>query len=231
MIVMPLLNKVSGNLYDAMDKNCPGFLRRFFAKLTEKRDALYRGLDRLATGTSEAFGKGFANIYFNIFLIVLIEVIFYFSYDFVCEWLVSNFGQEDIVWRTAMMAVNFLALLVPCIGFSRNLRLILYILDAVKKVDKKFNQLDKRIKIHDVFNPLIVGGAIDILIIILVPNRLATPIHIAIAAIIIVILTLRHIYLVRKGKVPLLPGIPVKEQVKDQTADDKGEEESTPINQ
>ncbi|MBR4202380.1 MAG: cation:proton antiporter [Candidatus Methanomethylophilaceae archaeon] len=239
MIVMPLLNKVSGQTYDAMHKHCPKFLMRFFTKLTEKRDRLYSGLDRLAVGTKEALGKGFASIYFNIFLIVLIEVIFYFSYDFVCKWFVDNFGAEDIVCRTVMMTVNFLILLIPCIGFSRNLRLILYILNAVKMVDRDFGEFDKHMRFHDVLNPLIVGGALSIFIIILVPNNLATPIHVGIAVLIIFLLTIRHIYLIKKGKIPLLPLIPINEETKkeieeeiaEEQEEEAAEEESTPINQ
>jgi uncharacterized membrane protein len=155
-------------------------------------------------------------------------VIFYFSYDFVCAWMVENFGGEDIIWRMCMVAVNFFALLIPCIGFSRNLRLILYILNAVKMSRKGYDEFDKHMRFHDVLNPLIVGGSIDILIIILVPNNLAAPIHIAIAVLIIFLLTLRHIYLISKGKSPRLPLIPVK----DEDEEDKKEEEkkTSPIN-
>jgi len=232
MIVMPLMNKVSAQTYDSMYKHTPKFIMNFCHKLTQKRDNLYSGLDRLAIGTSEALGKSIANIYFNIFAIVLIEVIFYFSYDIVTNWLVENFMGEDIVMRLGIMAVNFVVLLFPCMSLMKNLRLTLYIMDAAKKVNKNLEEMDKKLRFHDVLNPLILGGLLDLIIVILVPNHLATSLHIAVAVVILFILTLRHIYMIKMGKVPKLPGIPMRDEGPgDETDEPTAEEESTPINQ
>jgi len=232
MIVMPLMNKVSAQTYDSMYKHTPKFIMNFCHKLTQKRDNLYSGLDRLAIGTSEALGKSIANIYFNIFAIVLIEVIFYFSYDIVTNWLVENFMGEDIVMRLGIMAVNFVVLLFPCMSLMKNLRLTLYIMDAAKKVNKNLEEMDKKLRFHDVLNPLILGGLLDLIIVILVPNHLATSLHIAVAVVILFILTLRHIYMIKMGKVPKLPGIPMRDEGPgDKTDEPTAEEESTPINQ
>ena len=233
MIVMPLLNRNSGQTYDRLHDRCPKSLMTFFRKLTEKRDVFYSGLNRLATETKEAFRKGFASIYYNILAIVIIEAIFYCSYDIVSAWLVKNFGQEDILWRTGILAVNFLVLLVPCIRFSKNLKFVVYIMDAVRTLDKSSDDSGKHIRLHDIINPLIFGGTIDMLIIILVPNNLAAPVHIIVAAAILAIMTLRHIHLIRTGRTAELPEIIFSDEYesgqREERAGQEGGEETTLI--
>jgi len=148
---------------------------------------------------------------------MIIEVLFYFSYDILTDWLVDHFSGNDLWWRTGIVAVNFLVLLIPCRGLILNLRLVLYIMDIGRKRAEKMNLGESETKFYEVINPIILAGALDILIIIIVPNNLGTIYHVIVAVAVLVAMVLYHLFkLIQKKKGPALPDLPFEKKEEEQ---------------
>ena len=217
MITLPIFTRYANRAYDGLDKYTPKFLKSIGNKLTMTRDRVYRNLAYVASETKEAFSKGLATMYFNIILIIIIEVLFYFSYDILTDWLVDHFSGNDLWWRTGIVAVNFLVLLIPCRGLILNLRLVLYIMDIGRKRAEKMNLGESETKFYEVINPIILAGALDILIIIIVPNNLGTIYHVIVAVAVLVAMVLYHLFkLIQKKKGPALPDLPFEKKEEEQ---------------
>ena len=210
MITLPIFTRYADRTFTGLEKYTPAPIKGIGHKLTAIRDSVYSSLENVATGTKEAFSKGLANIYFDAFLIIIIEVLFFFSYDLLTEWLVTHFGGQEVWWRTGIVAVNFLILLIPCKGLISNLRLVLYIMDVGKrKAAESMNLSENESKFYEFINPMILAGALDILIIIVVPNNLGTIYHVVVAILVLIILVMYHLWkMIFKKKGPALPDLP-----------------------
>ncbi len=213
MITLPIFTRYADKAFTGLEKHTPGPLKKVGNKLTAIRDSVYASLENVAAGTKEAFSNGLANIYFNVFLLIIIEVLFYFSYDIASEWLVTHFGGNEVWWRTGIVAINFLVLLIPCRGIILSLRMVLYIMDLGRKRAAKMNLGEDEVKFYEVINPIILASALDILIIIVVPNNLGTIYHVVVAVAILVALVLYHLWkLIIKKRNTNLPDLPYEHE-------------------
>ena len=221
MIALPVFTRFSGKSYDAMSSHCPKFIRRICERLTKSRDNIYDDLAHVASGTRDAFSKGLTSLYFDIFLIAILQVLFYFSYDFVTEWMMAHFGGSDTLWRTIIVAANFLVILYPCIEMVKNLRLVVYILNMGKNRTSRSKSAEE-IKFFETMNPLIFAGIVDIVIIILVPNNLGTVYHVVVALVIMLVLTFYFLWnMIFRKKVSALPNLPDEKEEPEQVAEEK----------
>ena len=219
MITLPIFTRYADRAFTGLEKHTPGPLKKVGNKLTAIRDSVYASLENVAAGTKEAFSNGLANIYFNVFLLIIIEVLFYFSYDIASEWLVTHFGGNEVWWRTGIVAINFLVLLIPCRGIILSLRMVLYIMDLGKKrVRETMDLSEDETKFYEVINPIILASALDILIIIVVPNNLGTIYHVVVAVVVLIALVMYHLWkLIIKQKGPALPDLPYERKEEEQS--------------
>ena len=223
MITLPIFTRYADRTFTGLEKHTPAPIKGIGHKLTAIRDSVYTSLENVATGTKEAFSKGLANIYFDAFLIIIIEVLFFFSYDLLTEWLTTHFGGQEVWWRTGIVAVNFLILLIPCKGLISNLRLVLYIMDVGKrKAAESMNLSENESKFYEFINPMILAGALDILIIIVVPNNLGTIYHVVVAILVLIVLVMYHLWkMIFKKKGPALPDLPYEHREEEQKTEEQ----------
>ncbi len=204
MIVLPLLTRHSEAAFDILDAKTPNFLRKTVAGLSRRRDNLYRMLDSLSTSAKNAFTKGLANIYFIILIIAFIEILFYYAYDPLCQWMVENLGYDDITWRIVLLLLNLACLLTPCDKLVAYLRLTLYVINEGKKnievLPKQLSHLKDGIKFHEVMSPLIIGAIVAIFLVVVVPNGIESIILLNISVALISLLLIYQIWKFKSGR-------------------------------
>jgi len=215
MICLPLMSKYSDKVFDSVTTKMPGLLKRFFAWLTRHRDNVYKSLGALSAKTKRSFVKGLANVYVITILAVIIEVAFFYAYDPLCEWLVHNFGADDMTWRIVILVVNLIVLLYPLVRLVKSLRVSLYILDeGKKKIDESEDVKNKEgtYKFHETMSPLLLGATIDIIVVMLVPNGIDNMVHIYVSLALVAVLIISQYIVHKKGMVTHVPDIDEKEE-------------------
>jgi len=208
MLALPLLSKYSDRAFDGMMAKCPGFLKRFFAKVSEGRNGIYSDLGAVSSRTRGVFTRGLSTVYFCLFLVIIIEIVFIEIYGPVSEWATARFTFFDNTeWRLVILVANFFALLTPCIGLTRNIRTVTYILAVGKQKESNTAKDPDKVRYYEVMNPIIVAGGVDILIILIMPNGIDAILHFAVFAVILVAITLHQLWKIKSGRKGLLPDI------------------------
>ncbi|MBQ7700903.1 MAG: cation:proton antiporter [Candidatus Methanomethylophilaceae archaeon] len=191
MIILPMLVRTSNKTYDAINKICPGFIRRFSAFMTRQRDLFYHGLSVASARSRENFRKGLTNAGFLIILIVIIEIAFFFLYDPVSAWLTRNFGSDESTWRIAILFANIIVLIEP----SRRLANFMHM--TIRMIEKGRNMVsdsEDMPKIYNYLTTLTIGSFITVVIVILVPNGIPNIIHILVILIVFALILLYQVY-------------------------------------
>ncbi len=214
MIMLPVLTRYSDRAYAGMTSRCPKPIMSFFSMLTEKRNALYHGLSTLSTKTKRMFDAGLAKSYVLAILIVIVQVLFYVLYDPLSWWLTNNVGiLNDMQWRIVVLAANFMVLLIPCIKLTSNIRTVLYLSSIGFKRSTQRKKTGDKVEFYETMNPVILGGAVDIIAIIITPNGIDTVMHLIIFGIILTAIALHQIWKIKIGKKgPALPQIEEEEE-------------------
>ena len=212
MILLPILTMKADKTYDVVTRHMPKILVKIHSWLTRRRDAVYDGLNTMSSKAISVLTKGLTNVYSLVILIAIIQVIFYYSYDPACEWLISRFGMGDAEWRLAILVLNLGVLLYPCFALIRSLRLAIYVIDSgkqnVESVSYDVHMIsDKtKVKFYEAMNPVIVGAIIDIIIVLLVPNGIDNIEHIIVSAVLLTVLGVYQFWKYKSGrKGPALP--------------------------
>ena len=219
MVTLPFMSKYSDKVYDTTTAKMPDFLKRFFAALTGYRDRIYHEIDSVSSKTKSSFLRGLANIYFLLFFTLIIEVIFYYSYDPLCEWLVTNFGMEDIDWRVMILILNLIILLYPLKKVADYLRTALYVIEFgrknVEREEYKVPKLEEKAKFHETMSTWIIGAIMDIILVMLVPNGIDNMMHINVSIILLIAFVLYQAWKFKKGKKSPVP-VGVEEEIEPQ---------------
>lgn len=185
MILLPVLVRSADRTYQLANRACPGPIRRFFGAATRDRDMVYHGLSVASHRSKEKFAKGLTNSAFLIVIIALIELVFFFAYEPLSVWLTNNFGADENTWRLVILFVNVGVLLEPCRRFAKFLRFVIYIMEKGKQ------HLDSRSistpppAVYEYFSTLAIGGSIDAVIVILVPNGIDSLVHIVVLLVVL----------------------------------------------
>ena len=182
MIILPVLVRTSNRSYDAMNKVCPGRIKRFYEFMCRQRDLLYHGLTVASTRSRERFNKGLTNSAFLIVLIIIIEVAFFLMYTPVSTWLAKNMGSDEYTWRLIILFLNIVALMEPCRRLAKFLRLTLYIIEKGRDhIETESDRMDSP-KVVDYYSTLTVATAITFTIVLIVPNGIDNLMHVVILA-------------------------------------------------
>ena len=201
MIVLPFMSRGSDKTYDKIVAKMPGPLSRFFAWMTARRDGFYGNLNMVSSRAKDTFARGLTDAYFLVILIVILEVVFYYIYDPLCWWLSNNIGLDDFTWRISILIVNLLVLLYPCEKLIKSIRNSLHIFMIGKKMGSyDVPREEEKVRLHETLSPLIIGFAIDIVIVMLVPNGIDNMTHIYVAIGLLIITVAFQIWKSAKGK-------------------------------
>ena len=209
MIALPILARYSERAYNGITTKCPEPIMSFFRRLTERRDVLYRGISTLSSKTKSMFRAGLAKSYVLVILIVLLQALFYVLYDPLSWWLTNNVGVlTELQWRVVILAIIFLALLVPCIKLLSNVRTILYLFSVGSKKVAERDPDGDGVKMYETMNPVFLGGAVDIILIIITPNGIDTVMHLIVFGTIVAVIMIHQLWKIKVGKKgPALPHI------------------------
>ena len=224
MIVLPFLTGSANRIWAAGTNHMPAPIKRFGAVLSSTRDDIFEGVNNSSRMTKKAYSKGITHAYFNLVIIAVIEVAFYWLFDTAAEWLWDVFGGDLIWWEISLLALNLFILIPPTTRFIVNAKavsgLILHSCCQISKVRGRdrsssfFNSLYK-------LNTIVVTLAIDFLIILIVPNPLGL-IERLICLVVAVLLTALVVRKARKdAKESILDTICV---VNNDDAEDDGQE-------
>ena len=194
MFILSFLVKSSGNVYDRMDAKCPQTIHRGFKRLNSVRNSFYRGIEEVSSITREQFRIGLTRAYFITFLVLVIEVVFFLSYDPVTEWLYGHFGtMEEYQWRQIILAVNIIVLLEPCRRLAKFLRLAIYIMENGRK---NVDEVEPRY--YNSISTILVGALFTLVIVVIVPNGIDNLSHFVIlGTIMIAVIILQGIKYIR----------------------------------
>ncbi len=171
MVILPFLVRYSEKTYSAAAKITPNFIKRTFGVATRQRDLLYNGLNIVSYQSKARFSRGLTSAAFLIGIIAALEVVFFFLYDPLSDWFVENFAQTSHFWRIGIMIVNLLVLLYPCIRLAKFMRFAVYLMERGRDyMDTNSMRAKRAAYVTEYFSTLMVGSAIALAIVIVVPN-------------------------------------------------------------
>ncbi len=208
MVLLPMLVRASDRTYGMAGRICPHFLKRIGWSLTKKRDLVYGGLAVVSYRSRERFNKGLTNSVFLMALVVLIEVVFYLIYTPLSSWLTENFGLDNHTWRVTILFFNIIILLFPCRRLAGFMRYTLYIVDRGREYYNTHHYgpvMEKRIS--DAFSTLAIGAAMDVLIVLIVPNGIETRYHVALLLVVLALSIFYQWHMFRKEAEKVEPPI------------------------
>ena len=200
MLILPLLVRTSEKSYNFVYTHCPRFLMRLGGGLSANRDQLYHGLNVVSHKTKDSFRKGLTHAGFIVVLIVIIEITFYYLYTPLSVWLASHFGLDEFSWRLIILVVNILVLLEPCRRLAKFFRFVVYVTEKGKEHIDNLSHGDAIAPmLYDSVSAMIVGSAIALLLVIVVPNGIDSILHVMIMVAILTILSLIQLHKYRKA--------------------------------
>ena len=195
MIMLPLLVRTSEWSYNLVNRACPGPMKRLFHTASKDRDLVYHGLSVVSYRTKEKFSKALTNTAFLVVLIVVIEIVFFFLYTPLSEWLTDNFGMDAATWRIAILFANILILLEPCRRVAKFFRFIIYLMETgeTHSNTEGFGE-DNSPREYGYFSTLAVAAAIDVAIVIIVPNNIENFIHVLVLLAVLALVIAYQLY-------------------------------------
>ena len=200
MIMLPVLVSTSGKTYDKLYSLSPGFIRKTGGFVTEERDMMTKGLSVVSHRTKERFARRATSSAFLFMVVLIIEIVFFFVYTPLSEWLTKNFGADEYTWRLVILFVNIVVLLEPCRRIANFLRFAVYLIERGKDHEEGIPHREGRSqKVTEYFSTLAVGAAITVTIVILVPNGLSNIVHIFVLLLALAFIVTFQYYRFKKG--------------------------------
>ena len=185
MIILPVLVRTSERTYNGAARICPDFIKRAGGFASGERDMLYHGLNVASHKSKENFSKALTNSVFLVILIVIIEIVFFFTYDPLSAWLTDNYGADEFTWRIAILFANIIILLEPCRRLAKFMRFALYLMQKGKDHLDRSPSGPKAPIVYEYFSTLAVGAAMTVIIVILVPNGISSVIHVLVLLVVL----------------------------------------------
>ena len=176
MFLLPILVRTSEKTFAAADRICPGPLKKLLASMSKDRDLVYHGLSVASYRTTERFSKALTNVSFLIVLIVFIEIVFFFAYDPLSVWFSNNFGSDQMQWRIIILAANIFILLEPCRRVAKFFKFVVYLKE---RGEANLGAIEGGSPLaYGYVSTLALGAALDVAIVIIVPNNVENLVHI-----------------------------------------------------
>ncbi len=212
MIALPFLSSSSGRMYDKITSKLPmGRLHR----LSEKRDNLYAALAKLPIRMGNAMSKAAATIYANVIMIVIITVLFYLYNTRLGFFLSDFFSIDFIIVMIGLFVFHILVLLTPCYYLVKNLRVVMYVMDESRKEMENYNP--EQIRFYQTMNPLIIAGALDVLLVVIIPDDYNPMFELVAGILIVVAIAAYQYWRFAKGKIS--KPVEIKEKKEPETED------------
>jgi len=197
IVALPFLSGSSGKVYDKLTTKLPMGL---FHRLSASRDRLYARLGALPGRTTDMLSRAAATVYFNVILIVIITILFYYFTVDLANVLSDYLGFDFTLSMIIVLAAHMVILLIPCYHLVKNARLILYVMSKAKAKDESGDLDQEKAKFYETMNPLAIAGAIDLAIIVILPDEFDRVFEILLGVGIITVIGLHQYWRLRSGK-------------------------------
>ena len=204
--MLPFLTGSANRIWAAGTEHMPAPIKKFGSALSNTRDDIFEGFESSSKMTKKAFNKGMGHAYFNIIVIAVIEIAFYWLFDIASQWLHEVFGGELIWWEIGLVVLNLFMLLPPTARLIANAKIVSGLIlnscshiSMIRGHDRSssfFNSLYR-------LNTFVVTLAIDFLIVLIVPNPLGLVEHLICLAVALVFMYLAYRKARRDAKAPL----------------------------
>ena len=208
MIMLPILTRNSGKIWDGAEKRSPEKLRRFCVRINGKRADFYTSLNGMTSKARDMFKTSLGRAYIAVVVIIVVEALAYYGYEPAFHWLEANVTGVPRYWDFILMLVNFWLLFIPCKIIIEQLRLVAYTYDFGKRISEGQSRDAKtvnRLRVYEALNPLIAAILLDMAIIVLFPTETKTlyaVLNLVIAIVVVSVIRMRRI---KKGKAHMAP--------------------------
>ena len=177
MIMLPIITRFAGSMWDTAVSKCP---RRLYAACCSVNDARSRTYERLSATSKKsqkAVYRSMTHAYINVFVIAIIEIVFYFLLPPLTDWLLDSFGWNLTGWTLVVLGVNFMFLTIPTYFMINNVKFLdEIIISGAKRIANREGSNGNPSAVYERFlsfleiNTYLLILLIDFLIILIVPN-------------------------------------------------------------
>ena len=197
MVTLPFLTRYSDTIWTKSQEKCPRKLYSFCRRLNNGREVIAKRMSATSVYSQKAARRSMTHSYINILLIAFIEIVFYFGLPPLRDWLVSSFGGSSVVWGILLVVVNFMVLTLPVYHLVNNVKFLdEIIINGAKHISRMEGSSEEPEVIYQKFldiNTYIMVGAIDFLIVLVVPNMLGLMEHLVVLAIVAAMIAFMYI--------------------------------------
>lgn len=200
MILLPPINSKADVIYDFFSNHMPARIKKGMQKVDKTRDSFFNKMENASKNTRKNFRTRLTYTYFDIILIILIEIAFYLATPALSTFLADNSGLSEDLSTQIVMGINFLMLIPVLYTMVFNFKFIeRVLLDAERRASAgntmKRRTLNYRLtKFFVELNGWLLVIFLDFFIILLVPNNVSFLGHLVVAAVASLILVLIYAY-------------------------------------
>jgi CPA2 family monovalent cation:H+ antiporter-2 len=200
MILLPPINSKADVIYDFFSNHMPARIKKGMQKVDKTRDSFFNKMENASKNTRKNFRTRLTYTYFDIILIILIEIAFYLATPALSTFLADNSGLSEDLSTQIVMGINFLMLIPVLYTMVFNFKFIeRVLLDAERRASAgntmKRRTLNYRLtKFFVELNGWLLVIFLDFIIILLVPNNVSFLGHLVVAAVASLILVLIYAY-------------------------------------
>ena len=180
MVMLPFLTGSANRLWATGTDHMPTPIKKVGAILSNTRDDIFEGFENSSNMTKKAFNKGMGHAYFNIIVIVVIEIAFFWLFDVASVLLHEAFGGRLLWWEIGLVVLNLFMLMPPTARFIANAKVVSGLIlnscshiSMIRGHDRSSNFFNSLYRL----NTFVVMLAIDFIIILIVPNPLGLVEH------------------------------------------------------
>jgi len=190
MVILPIIAKKSGIIWDGLSKRCPTPLRKALLSVDYVKTSAYARVNRSSKKTKKEFQTTLRNIYIYIVAVVVIEIAFIMLSTFFEEWGMKYFGGGAYLWSMIVLVLNLIVIYVPIIRIINNIKTISVLTNGGHIRKSSRTQADTFMEWFMRSNTPITGLIVSITIIIIIPNDLGIWEHIVVLIVALAVLLL-----------------------------------------
>lgn len=177
MIILPLLTKNSGAMWDKASEKCPPRLMMRFERLNAARDDLYARISATSRRSRKGLVRSLTHSYVDVLIMAAIEILFYLGMPPATEWLIDAFGGNNLLWGFLLLVVNFIVLSIPATMLVNNAKYFdELVIRGAKMISNREGIAEREpARVFQLFlaiNSYIIAMAITMVIVTIVPNPL-----------------------------------------------------------
>ena len=136
MIILPVINSQNKKVIDTFTYKSPGVLQNTYHRIDVWRGTVYDRISSISKSTQNKFKTGLATVYVNVFIILIIEIIFIMANADITEFVNDHTPESmsQYICSIVVLLLNFLALIPSLFFIVRHMMFIQRImLDAERR--------------------------------------------------------------------------------------------------